>query len=67
MISQYLTHLKDLSKSDKFGRLAIELAVIITIKLALLWLLWSLCFSHPIAKDTRQLAVTRMLLNQPHK
>jgi hypothetical protein len=63
MISQYLGHLKQLKDADKFGRLAIELTIIITIKVALLWLLWLFFFSHPIAKDERQLAVTRMILN----
>ena len=64
MISWYLEHLKLLKESRKSGRLAIEISLILVIKIFLLWLLWALCFSHPIAKDARQLAVTRAILNQ---
>jgi hypothetical protein len=64
MINRYINHLKSLKKSRKSGQLHIEVTVVLLIKFALLWLLWALCFSHPIAKDARQLAVTRMILNQ---
>jgi hypothetical protein len=60
---QYINHLKRLKASRKPGRLAFEISLILAIKILLLWLLWVLCFSHPIAKDARQLAVTRMILN----
>jgi hypothetical protein len=63
MITRYFDHLKRLKESRKSGRLAIEMSIILVIKVFLLWLLWALCFSHPIAKDARQLAVTRMILN----
>ena len=63
MVSWYFDHLKRLKKSDKLGRLTIEITVALIIKVMLLWLLWALCFSHPIAKDVRQLVVTRMILN----
>lgn len=63
MISWYLKHLKFLKEFRKSGRLAIEISLILVIKIFLLWLLWALCFSHPIAKDARQLAVTRVILN----
>ncbi len=63
MICRYFNHFKRLKESEKFGRLAIEITIILVIKIILLWLLWSLFFSHPIAKDARQLAVTRMILS----
>jgi len=63
MITRYFEHLKRLKKSRKSGRLGIEISIILTIKIILLWLIWALCFSHPIAKDARQLAVTRMILS----
>ncbi len=63
MITRYIDHLKRLKDSRKPGRLAVEICLILAIKILLLWLLWALCFSHPIAKEARQLAVTRMLLN----
>jgi hypothetical protein len=63
MITRYFDHFKRLKESRKSGRLALELSIILIIKILLLCLLWALCFSHPIAKDARQLAVTRMILN----
>ena len=63
MITRYIKHLKRLKGSSKPGRLVIEISLILAIKILLLWLLWALCFSHPIAKDARQLAVTRMILS----
>lgn len=63
MIRWYFKHIKRLQASDKFGRLAIEISVILVIKIMLLWLLWVLFFSHPITKEARQLAVTRVILN----
>jgi hypothetical protein len=67
MIKRYLQHIKRLQKSSNSGRLALEISLILIIKFFLLWLLWSLCFSHPIARDARQLAVTRVLLNQSNQ
>jgi hypothetical protein len=63
MITWYVDHLKRLKDTRKSGRLAIEISIVLIIKIILLWLLWVLCFSHPITKDARQLAVTRMILN----
>jgi hypothetical protein len=63
MITRYFDHFKRLKDSKKSGRLAIEISIILIIKIFLLWLLWALYFSHPIAKEARQLAVTRMILN----
>ncbi|MES2013094.1 MAG: cytochrome oxidase putative small subunit CydP [Pseudomonadota bacterium] len=65
MINRYFNHLKQLKDAKKSSRLAIEITVILTVKIILLWLLWAAYFSQPIAKDARQLAVTRMILNHP--
>ncbi len=67
MITWYFDHIKRLKESRKSGRLTIEIAVILTIKIMLLWLLWALFFSHPMDKDARQLAVTRMILNHSNE
>jgi len=64
MINCYIEHLKRLKDTKKPVRLAIEITLVLVIKIVLLWLLWALCFSQPIAKDARQSAVTRMILNQ---
>ena len=63
MITRYINRLKRLKETGKPSRLALEISLILTIKILLLWLLWALCFSNPIAKDARQLAVTRMILS----
>ncbi|MEQ1602184.1 MAG: cytochrome oxidase putative small subunit CydP [Methylophilaceae bacterium] len=42
----------------------IEIAVILIVKILLLWFIWTAFFSHPIPKDARQNATTRMILNQ---
>jgi hypothetical protein len=63
MLTQYLNHFKHLRDSKQLNRLGIEIAVILVVKVFLLYLLWALCFSNPIAKETRQLAVTRILLH----
>jgi len=64
MINRYFDHLKRLKESNKSARFTFEISIILIIKVLLLWLLWALCFSNPIAEDSRQLAVTRILLNQ---
>ena len=61
MINCYIKHLKNTKKPL---RLAVEITLVLVIKVILLWLLWALCFSQPVAKDARQSAVTRMILNQ---
>jgi len=63
MTNRYFDHLKRLKESNQTGRFAFEISIILIIKILLLWLLWALCFSQPIAKDARQLAVTRIILN----
>lgn len=64
MVSTYINYLRRLKETDNFGRLAVEITIILVIKVILLWLLWAMFFAHPIAKDARQLAVTRIILNQ---
>lgn len=63
MITWYFDRLKRLKEARKSGQLAFEIIIILIVKIGLLWLLWAVCFSHPIAKDARQLSVTRMILN----
>jgi hypothetical protein len=65
LMTRCLKHLKDLKAAGKFGRLTIEITLILLIKVFLLWLLWALFFSHPIKNADRQEAATRMLLNKP--
>jgi len=64
LITRSLKHLKDLKAAGKFGQLATEITFVLLIKVFLLWLIWAMFFSHPLAKDARQVAVTRMLLNK---
>jgi len=66
IISRYFDRLRQLKSSNKSGQLAIEIAIILIIKVMLLWLIWAMFFSHPIAKDARQSAVTRIILNHPN-
>ena len=65
LITRCLKHLKDLKTAGKFGRLTTEITLVLLIKVFLLGLIWAMFFSHPLAKDARQQAVTRMLLNKP--
>ncbi len=64
MISSYTHHLRRLRDSNKNGRLAFEITVILIVKVILLWTIWALFFSNPVAKDSRQAAVTKIILNQ---
>jgi hypothetical protein len=64
MITWYFNRIKLFKKNHKYSQLTIEITLIIIVKVALLWFLWLQCFSHPISKDARQLAVTRVILNQ---
>jgi len=66
MISKYFDHLRQLKGANKSGRLAIEISIILIVKVILLWLIWGMFFSHPIAKEARQSAVTRLILNKTH-
>lgn len=61
-----INHFKVLKANHKNKRLAIEISVVLMVKILLLWLIWMLFFSHPIAKEARQEAVTRIILNQTH-
>jgi hypothetical protein len=66
MITWYFNRLRRFKESRKSGRLAMEISIILILKILLLWALWMLFFSHPIAKEVRQQAVTRMILNHPN-
>lgn len=65
MYFKWLTRVKSLWAKRQYNRLTIEITCILMVKLALLWLLWSLCFSHPVKKVDRQEAVTKIILNKP--
>jgi len=65
-IKDVIDHFKQLKSAGKFGRLALEIIIVLVIKTLLLWLIWSLYFSNPVPKDARQSAVTRMILNNPN-
>lgn len=64
-IKRFLNHLRSLKQAGRFGRLAIEITLILVVKVLLLWLIWAYFFSQPIPKNERQDAVTRMILNNP--
>ncbi len=64
MTSSYINHLKRLKGGNKNGRLAFEITVILVVKVILLWTIWALFFSNPVAKDSRQAAVTKLILNK---
>ncbi|MGZ8252531.1 MAG: cytochrome oxidase putative small subunit CydP [Methylophilaceae bacterium] len=64
-INHYLARLRNLRATGRFGRLAIEITVILILKMLLLWLLWAICFSNPVPKESRQTAVTNLILNRP--
>jgi hypothetical protein len=66
ILSKYFEHLRQLKGANRPGRLAIEITLILIIKVMLLWLIWVMFFSHPIAKEARQSEVTRIILNQNH-
>ncbi len=64
ILSKYFKHLQQLKGANKSRRLAIEITIILIVKVILLWLIWAIFFSHPIAKKARQSEVTRIILNQ---
>ncbi len=66
ILSKYFKHLQQLKGANKSRRLAIEITIILIVKVILLWLIWAIFFSHPIAKEARQSEVTRIILNQTH-
>jgi hypothetical protein len=60
----YIASLKSLKNAGRLDRLAIEITLILIIKVLAIWLLWYLCFSHPpVQKADRQQAVTHIILN----
>lgn len=63
-ITNYLARFRNLRASRRFGRLVIEIIIILIAKFLLLWLLWAICFSHSISKEKRQIAVTNLILNR---
>lgn len=64
ILRSYIARLKSLRHSGQLDRLAIEITLILVIKILAIWLLWYLCFSHPpVQKTDRQQAVTRIILN----
>ncbi len=65
LITRCQKHLVNLKTAGKSGRLAMEITLVLLIKVFLLWLIWAMFFSHPLAKEARQEAVTRMLLDKP--
>lgn len=66
VLKQYFMYLKSLLNSGRMNRLAIEISIILILKIVAIWLLWYFCFSNPpIAKTDRQQAVTRIILNNP--
>jgi hypothetical protein len=64
MTLTYINHLRQLRHNNKHGQLALEITIILIVKVILLWAIWALFFSHPVAKDDRQSAVTRIILNK---
>lgn len=60
------SHFRALKSQQRFGQLAFEITIILAIKLLLLWALWAACFSHAMPKDSRQAAVSQLILNQSH-
>ncbi len=64
ILSKYFEHLRQLKDSNKSGRLTFEITMILIVKVMLLWLIWAMFFSHPVAKEARQSAVTRLILNK---
>jgi hypothetical protein len=63
MKNRWISHLSSLKAHRRYSRLAIEITVILLTKVVLLYLLWWACFSHPIAKQDRQQAVTRIIMS----
>jgi len=56
-------HLNARIKAEQTGRLVLEISLALAIKFFLLWLIWVMCFAHPISKADRQQVVTHVILN----
>lgn len=56
-------HLNTRINAEQTGRLALEISLALAIKFFLLWLLWAMCFAHPINKADRQQVVTHVILS----
>lgn len=61
-LKQYAEYLSHLNKQQRYSRLAVEITIVLTVKVILIWLLWWSFFSQPIPKEARQDAVTRVIL-----
>lgn len=59
------SRLKQLLQTRQFSRFAIELSLILAIKLIFLWGLWEVCFSNAQPKNLMQSKVTEIILNKP--
>jgi multidrug resistance efflux pump len=66
ILSKYFEHLRQLKSANKSRQFAIEITIILIVKVILLWLIWAMFFSHPITREARQSEVTRIILNQTH-
>ena len=62
ILRDLLSRFSQLKSANCREQLRVEIAIIVVIKIVLLWLIWWLCFSHPVSKETRQQAVTQILL-----
>jgi hypothetical protein len=51
---------KCLSERD---HLALEITLILVVKIILIWALWALCFSNPIPKESREAAVKQIIIS----
>jgi hypothetical protein len=60
MIKNHLLKLTNFIRSKGLG---IEIGSILVLKIFLLWAIWWVCFSHPVAKETIQQTVTKILLS----
>lgn len=47
----------------KLRYLGAEITLLLILKIAALWLLWSLCFSHPVAKQDRPFYIKQNFFN----
>lgn len=62
VIKDFFSKFSQLKRIHHGEKLGVEIAIIMVIKIVLLWLIWWLCFSQPINKEVRQHAVTKILL-----
>lgn len=48
---------------NRFSHLRWEIAAALVLKIAILWLLWKVCFSHPLSHSINSHTTTQHLLN----